>query len=435
MYVGCSVIKGLSKYLAAFGTVFVLLILVPNQAQACWCALKPDGTGYFCETSCAPHEIENFLGPGHLPVQMVTGYLTGNFIPPGVPVPANTIPPGGGNSTGANANPVNGVSRGGGGCFINDINDFICPGGRVAPPSPPFTGKPYINATLPQPGTQNPTPTPGTPPTNTVPPGNAGTAYEWPPGFGCQTAAIVGPPPVGQDPTNWSMTFQEEWNAFDSTIWNDAIWYETPNPTQNYAVEGGALKIWPQRDASGEFFNRTIDTDGNFSQAYGFFEMEAKLPIGKGTWPAFWLFNHIGNGRPEIDIMEAYAGGGAGWADGNEHPTAYGTTVWLANNTRAGFATHQTPDLSADFHTYGVNWWLDVTNDTDNLTFYFDGQPVYELRGIQMRDPMYIILDLWFGSASGQPDNTTPQGKANSYEINYVRAWEWCDPTVPQGAP
>jgi beta-glucanase (GH16 family) len=42
-----------------------------------------------------------------------------------------------------------------------------------------------------------------------------------------------------------------------------------------------------------------------------------------------------------------------------------------------------------------------------------------------MSDPMYIMLDLWFGSASGEPDETTPEGKANSYEVNYVRAWQF----------
>jgi hypothetical protein len=42
-----------------------------------------------------------------------------------------------------------------------------------------------------------------------------------------------------------------------------------------------------------------------------------------------------------------------------------------------------------------------------------------------MGDPMYIMLDLWYGSASGQADNSTPQGKGNSYEVNYVRAWKF----------
>jgi len=42
-----------------------------------------------------------------------------------------------------------------------------------------------------------------------------------------------------------------------------------------------------------------------------------------------------------------------------------------------------------------------------------------------MSDPMYLMLDLWYGSASGTPDNSTPTGKSNSYEVNYIRAWKF----------
>lgn len=217
------------------------------------------------------------------------------------------------------------------------------------------------------------------------------------------------------------MTFSDEFDgsSLNSAKWNDTIWYEASNPTKNYAVSNGSLKIWPQRDATGKFFNRTIDTDGKYYQQYGFFEIEAKLPIGKGTWPAFWLFNHIGSRRPEIDIMEAYAGGGpnSGWSDANFHPTAYAPTVWIDAGRLAGTKTIQTSDLSAAFHKYALKW------EANKQTFYFDGKEVYSLN-VSMPDQKYIMLDLWYGSASGQPDNTTPTGIGNSYEIKYVRAWQ-----------
>ena len=226
--------------------------------------------------------------------------------------------------------------------------------------------------------------------------------------------------PFGQT-GKFSLAFSDEFNGstLDAAKWNDRIWYETANATKNYAVSNGSLKIWPQRDATGKFFNRTIDTDGKYYQTYGFFEIEAKLPIGKGTWPAFWLFNHIGTRRPEIDIMEAYAGGGpnSGWSDANFHPTAYAATIWIDAGNLGGTKTMVTSDLSAAFHKYALKW------EAGMQTFYFDGKPVYS-KGVAMPDPMYIMLDLWYGSASGQPDNTTPTGIGNSYEVNYVRAWK-----------
>lgn len=38
---------------------------------------------------------------------------------------------------------------------------------------------------------------------------------------------------------------------------------------------------------------------------YGYFEIEAKLPIGDNLWPAFWMWAESG-WPPEIDIFEAY---------------------------------------------------------------------------------------------------------------------------------
>jgi beta-glucanase (GH16 family) len=249
-------------------------------------------------------------------------------------------------------------------------------------------------------------------------PGSEGGAYASASGVASVSAATDGP--AGQDAASYTLSFNDDFDGFNTSVWNDKIWYEAAPGTKNYDVEDGKLKIWPERDAGGNFFNRTIDTDGKYYQTYGYFEVEAKLPVGKGTWPAFWLFNHIDNRRPEIDIMEAYAGGGpdSGWSDGNLHPTAYGATVWLDQSVNGGFKMVQTPDLSAGFHKYGLKW------EANKQTFYFDGKEVFSA-DVSMGDPMYLMLDLWYGSASGQPDGTTPTGKDNSYEVNYVRAWQF----------
>jgi beta-glucanase (GH16 family) len=222
------------------------------------------------------------------------------------------------------------------------------------------------------------------------------------------------------------MTFNDEFEgtSLDTSKWIDHEWYDSTNEPANYSVGGGSLKIWPQRDSSGNFYKRVINTDGNYYQTYGYFEVEAKLPVGKGTWPAFWLYNHDdpGGNRPEIDIMEAYAGGGpaSGWSDANLHPTTYSATIWLGPpGVQGGFQMIQNlGDLSQTFHKYAMKW------EANKQTFYFDGQPVYTVN-VSMPGRMYILLDLLFGSASGQPDSTTPTGPSNSYEVHYVRAWQF----------
>jgi beta-glucanase (GH16 family) len=230
--------------------------------------------------------------------------------------------------------------------------------------------------------------------------------------------------PYGQPSSSYVLTFSDEFNGtqLDSRKWNTHFFYDPPDNTPNYAVEGGYLKMWPERLADGSFPKRTIDTDsGKFSQRYGYFEMEAKLPYGRGPWPAFWLWNHSGSTFPEIDIMEAYPGGGPAseWSDANLHANIYGTTIWLDSTTRAGFKmVHPEPpqDLSTTFHKYAVKW------EANRIIFYFDGKEVYR-KNARINVPMYVLLDLWYGSASNPPDSTTPTGKTNAFEINYVRIW------------
>jgi beta-glucanase (GH16 family) len=207
-------------------------------------------------------------------------------------------------------------------------------------------------------------------------------------------------------------------------VWNDTTWDKPAPSTINYAVEDGSLKIWPARDPQGNFVARVIDTDGKFYQTYGYYEIEAKLPIGKGTWPAFWLYNHDEPDpfRPEIDIMEAYAGGGPAsyWSDANFHPTAYAPTIWTGAPGVLGGTKMVTDlgDLSAGYHKYALKW------EPGRQTFYFDGREVYSV-AVTMPRRMYVMLDLLYGSASGQPDNTTPTGKSNSFDVKYVRVWQF----------
>ncbi len=292
-------------------------------------------------------------------------------------------------------------------------------GGKIPKPSkPPTTQTPPVVAPTP-PTTVPPTTTPPVTVPDPVQPAPADPTPSNPPSAEAK--------PYGQNGANYKLTFAEEFEkGFNRDVWNDAIWYEKSNATKNYTVENGVLKIWPQRDADGKFVNRTVDTDGKYYQTYGYFEIDAKLPKGKGTWPAFWLFNHIDNRRPEIDVMEAYAGGAAPWGfnkNGVAHPQAYAPTVWKGDNpgneSNSGSRQYDTGmDLSAGFHTYAVKW------EPNKQTFYFDGKEVLTVN-VTMRDPMYLLLDLWYGSASGTPDDSTPQGKANSFEVNYVRAWQF----------
>lgn len=241
--------------------------------------------------------------------------------------------------------------------------------------------------------------------------------------------------PVGQtDAARFIMTFQDEFNgtSLDRTKWNTKLWYLPENPRNNFAVEDGVLKLWVEPPFAKD--NREVDTDGKFEQRYGYFESRMKLTCGRNLWPAFWLYAHPGSDRPEIDIMEAYGGGGpaSGWGDANLCPNNFGLTLHRAPT---GYdRNHQIDDfkmrdhapfrsnpvnLAAGFHVYAVDW------RADGIQFYFDGQPI----GPRLSNsdgyfskPMYVIFDLWLENYWG--GYNPPTGKSNSFEVDYVRVWQ-----------
>ena len=52
------------------------------------------------------------------------------------------------------------------------------------------------------------------------------------------------------------------------------------------------------------YYSGSLSTFSSWSQTYGYFEMRAKLPEGKGHWSAFWLVPSVNGWPPEIDVFE-----------------------------------------------------------------------------------------------------------------------------------
>lgn len=243
------------------------------------------------------------------------------------------------------------------------------------------------------------------------------------------------PSPAGQNSSQYTLTFDDEFNSgttADASKWSTDIWYKPNNPTQNYDVTSGNLRLWPALDATGNFFDRTFVTDGKFAQQYGFFEVEAKLPVGAGLHPVISL---IATNGPEIGIMHSYSGAPAGgWSSHALTPidyvvTAVNSTIGYTDEFRASQYI-KTPDLSAGFHKYGVRW------DANTISYYLDGVQIGRtINNTAVRAPMYFYIGLWVvdnetvpgtGNGTLSIDNPyTPTGPDNAMQVNYVRAWQF----------
>jgi beta-glucanase (GH16 family) len=195
---------------------------------------------------------------------------------------------------------------------------------------------------------------------------------------------------------------------------------------RNPAFKEGA-KDWQRSRANAEYTSASIRTRGLQAFSYGKIEMRAKLPAGKGIWPAFWMLGNNKKGSPgwpacgEIDIME-FVSHDPGMVYGTIHfPKSGGPkpSQQISGSTKSD-------SLHRDFHVYGVDWNEKV------ITFLFDGKPYKTIaldaagtgpgNPFRKRDAFYLILNLAVGGSwGGQPD---PKVYPQKYEIDWVKAWE-----------
>jgi beta-glucanase (GH16 family) len=229
---------------------------------------------------------------------------------------------------------------------------------------------------------------------------------------------------VAQCPSDlWKLSFSDEFNgnSLNLSTWS----YETGRWPYNaeletyqlsaMTVQNGQLTINATRNTAFNppYVSGRINTRTSFLQQYGRFEMRARLPKGKGMWPAFWLLPQS-TWPPEIDIMEML---------GHAPSTVYFTNHWgvypgVSNQTQS----YTGPDTSAGFHTYACEWY------PGRIDFFFDGIRRASNLNVGVPDvPMYIILNLAVGGTwPGNPDATTvfPQQMV----VDWVRAYSLVEP-------
>jgi O-antigen/teichoic acid export membrane protein len=144
-----------------------------------------------------------------------------------------------------------------------------------------------------------------------------------------------------------------------------------------------------------QYASGLLTTARSFKFRYGYVEMRARVPKGKGLWPAFWLAPGDQSWPPEIDILESLG------HDMNQYFITIHSSVNGVQTRAQGQV--DTSDLSQRFHTYGVKW------TPQEIVWYFDGRPVARTpTPADMHKPMYMIVNLAVGGHwPGAPDQTT----------------------------
>ncbi len=206
----------------------------------------------------------------------------------------------------------------------------------------------------------------------------------------------------------YHLVFSDEFNAhaLNAAKWIDSypdnVRTHSNNEQQYYATDGYEfdgkhLRLKAERRTQGgmPYTSGMIASYGKFSQQYGWFEMNARIPKGKGMWPAFWLLPATKAWPPEIDILEIL---------GHEPSKVYLTNHYSnADGKHEGKGDSFTgPDFSAGFHTFAVEW------TPLKIVWYVDGIERYATTEHIPAEPMYVIANLAVGGDwPGNPDAST----------------------------
>lgn len=195
-------------------------------------------------------------------------------------------------------------------------------------------------------------------------------------------ALVVGPschnvPTATAAPPGWELVWNDEFdgNSVDLAKWDPILW-TTPfnNERQAYhpsrvTVSGGNLVLTADDADFGGKSYTSGKVESKWSKQFGRWEVRAKLPGTKGTWPAIWLLpdtsQHPWPTQSEIDILEN-RGNQPSLTSSAYH---YGQSVGghqftFEEQTTAIFG--QLENYHDSFHTYAVEW------DETKIRFFVD---------------------------------------------------------------
>lgn len=195
----------------------------------------------------------------------------------------------------------------------------------------------------------------------------------------------------------------------------------------NARVRGGVLTIearveTPRRapDWGGQTYT-SAKLVSRASLGFGFYEVRAKLPCGRGAWPAVWLLPATGTwpDEGEIDLMEM-----VGWDPNVVHATLHTGAFNHAKGTQRGAQTRIATSCAA-YHRYQLDWRPhSITIGIDDRAYMrvADDQPGGAAAWPFTR-PYQLILNLavggdW-GGQQGIDDGAFPQAMT----VDYVRYW------------
>jgi len=206
---------------------------------------------------------------------------------------------------------------------------------------------------------------------------------------------------------------------------NNELQYYTDGRLNNAKVENGNLIITAIKESYGanNYTSARLISKGKGDWLYGRIEVRAKLPVGRGTWPAIWMLptDWAYGGWPnsgEIDIME-HVGYDPGRVHGTVHTKAYNHSIGTQKGGNLVIA-----DAQSAFHTYAIEW------NADTIMFYIDSQKYFMFTRESTWEKwpfdkrFHLLLNIAVGGNWGGAEGVDETIFPATMAIDYVRVYK-----------
>jgi len=233
----------------------------------------------------------------------------------------------------------------------------------------------------------------------------------------------------------WSDEFDKNGSP-DTTKWgydvggkgwgNNELQFYTDHRKENASVSNGHLVIEARMEnyKGRKYSSARMVSKNKGDWKYGRIEVRAKLPHGKGIWPAIWMLptQWKYGGWPksgEIDIME-FVGYMPDSLFGSVHTGLYNHSIGTQKTKGISLK-----DLATAFHVYAIEW------TADKIDFLIDNKKFFEFKNEHtgtgawpFDQEFHVILNIavggnW-GGKYGVDDSIFPQ----RMEVDYVRVYQ-----------
>lgn len=207
---------------------------------------------------------------------------------------------------------------------------------------------------------------------------------------------------------------------------NNELQFYTAKRKENATVAGGMLTIKAIKEnyQGTPYTSARLLTRAKANWTYGRVEVRAKLPHGRGVWPAIWMLSSDTSygdwpGSGEIDIME-HVGYNPDSIFATVHTKAYNHTI--GTQKTKGLLRK---DVSSAFHVYAMEW-------TDKqISMFIDDQKYFEFNNEgtgfaawPFDKPFFLVLNLAVGGNWGGKMGVDNMIFPQTMQVDYVRVYQ-----------